>query len=443
MAFKVKSSKQKSWFVAKVAAAVLLVLLPKFELHAQLIFFTNNDAITISGYDGTNSEVVIPSMTNGLPVTTIGTNAFIGSAITKISLADSITSIEYQAFWGCFGLTNIVMPDSVTRIGNLAFYDCINLSDVTLGNNVKDIGFGAFDECYRIKGIVLPNSLTNLDDKTFWDCLNLTNISIPAGVMHIGTAAFFGCFNLMAIQVDKNNQAYDSVAGVLFDKGGTTLIEFPQGMRGDYQIPTGVTNVGAYAFGLSDLNSVLIPNSVQIISDYAFEGSGGFTTFTIPNSVTSIGNGAFDDCPWLNTITIGSGVKNIGDYAFAFNGMLVNVFFVGNATTNIGTNIFVNDSATVYYLPATTGWDMTFGGLPTQLWNPQIQTSDGSFGVLSNQFGFNIIGAANIPVVVEACTNVGDNWLPLQSVNLVSNSWYFVDAEWTNYPARFYRIRSP
>jgi hypothetical protein len=59
------------------------------------------------------------------------------------------------------------------------------------------------------------------------------------------------------------------------------------------------------------------------------------------------------------------------------------------------------------------------------LWNPQIQTGDGSFGVQNNQFGFNITGASNIPIAVEACTNLASPvWIPLQSLTLTNGLFY-------------------
>jgi len=85
-------------------------------------------------------------------------------------------------------------------------------------------------------------------------------------------------------------------------------------------------------------------------------------------------------------------------------------------------------------LPGTTGWSSPFDGFTALLWNPQAQTSDGLFGVQTNQFGFNITGTTNIPVMLEACTNLGGNWVPLQSVRLTNGSFYFSDPQWTNYP---------
>jgi hypothetical protein len=47
-------------------------------------------------------------------------------------------------------------------------------------------------------------------------------------------------------------------------------------------------------------------------------------------------------------------------------------------------------------------------------------------------------------VVVEACTNLANpDWQPVQTNLLATGSVYFSDPQWTNYPGRFYRLRSP
>jgi len=78
------------------------------------------------------------------------------------------------------------------------------------------------------------------------------------------------------------------------------------------------------------------------------------------------------------------------------------------------------------------------------LWFPKMQTSDASFGVKDNQFGFNINWASGMTVVVEASTNLADPiWFPVRTNTLNSGSRHFGDPEWTNYASRFYRLRSP
>lgn len=74
---------------------------------------------------------------------------------------------------------------------------------------------------------------------------------------------------------------------------------------------------------------------------------------------------------------------------------------------------------------------------------PQIQTS-ASFGVQTNQFGFNLTGYSNQVIIVEASTNLtGSNWVPVQTNTVGSGATFFSDTNWTNYPGRFYRLRSP
>jgi hypothetical protein len=78
------------------------------------------------------------------------------------------------------------------------------------------------------------------------------------------------------------------------------------------------------------------------------------------------------------------------------------------------------------------------------LWNPLIQASAASFGAQSNPFGFNISGTANIPIVVEACANLANPaWTPLQTLTVTNGLCSFSDPQWTNFPARYYRLSAP
>jgi hypothetical protein len=101
-------------------------------------------------------------------------------------------------------------------------------------------------------------------------------------------------------------------------------------------------------------------------------------------------------------------------------------------------------NATVYYLPGTTGWGATFCGRPTALWKPQVQTSDPSFGLRTNTYGFTILWANDKVVVVEACTDLAHPiWAAVGTNALSDGSAYFSDPGWMKSSARFYRLRSP
>jgi hypothetical protein len=73
---------------------------------------------------------------------------------------------------------------------------------------------------------------------------------------------------------------------------------------------------------------------------------------------------------------------------------------------------------------------------------PSIITTNGSLGFSNGLFGFNVSGSSSQTLVVEGSTNLL-NWTPLQTNVLGEALWYFSDPQWTNYPARLYRLRSP
>ena len=306
------------------------------QLRAQdFSYSTYNGTITITGYTGTNGEVVLPGTINGLPVTTIESNAFM-----------------WQQF-----ITNIVIADSVTTIGDYAFWGCENLGKATIGRSVTSIGNYAFS------GPHCSGPPT-------------TNVCI------------FGC------PLD------------------------------DITIPERVVKLGDYAFqGCSRLTNVMIGDSLAIIGAWAFSGCYNLTNLTIPDSLVEIRGYAFVD----------SGLKAI--------------HFKGNAPQADATVFGNYSNPIVYYLPGTTGWTTNFGGSLTAVWilpYPWILKNTLAFGVQSKTFGFTVSWATNLPVVIEACTDLSKpNWLTVATNPLDVGVFYFSDPSGSSYPRRFFRVRSP
>ena len=546
---------------ARLLPLLVLLTLPA-TVQAQFTFTTNNGALTVTGYTGTNAEMVIPETTNGLPVTNIEASAFRSKTnIARVMIPNSVSNIGWGAFYNCTSLTSITIPNSVITIGDAAFYRCTSLtnaevgnsvtnigsnafqycsslSNLVIGNSVTSIGDSAFGSCSGLTGVTIPDNVTNIGKFAFYDCLNMTNftignnvssigsagleycsslttLTIPASVTSIGVRAVFGCTSLSGITVDALNPFYKSVDGVLFNKNQTTLIQFPARKAGNYAItnsvtsisegafyncfglttmtiPNSVTSLGASAFAHCwNLQNLTLPTNLARIPQEAFFDCASLTSITIPDSVTDIGSRAFSDCRNLTSLAIGDSVSDIASYAFQYCTSLASVtipasltgygdyrygdyrydgpfsvlydrgiwndafyycpnltsfYFKGNAPGWSASQSVLSSAigAVVYYLPGTTGWGPTFRHLPTVLWNPHVQTSDANFGVRANRFGFNITGTANIPLVVEASTNSANPvWVPLQTCALTNGSIYFSDPAWTNYPARFYRLRSP
>jgi hypothetical protein len=247
----------------------------------------------------------------------------------------------------------------------------------------------------------IPTGVTQIADFAFSYSVGLTNILISETVTNLGRGGFRECPNLTDIVVAPANPMFSSHAGVLFNLTQDRLIEFPQGRSGDYIVPAGVTRIGGDAF-----------------------------TFT----------------PRLINVTLPSSVTNVSIHAFTGSTGLEGLYFSGNTPSLAGAplGLLGVESTTVYYLPRATGWSLTFGGCPTALWQPYVRINDDSFGVQTNGFGFNIDWANGMTVVIEASTNpTAPVWLPLQTNTLTADSLFFTDPDWTNHPARFYRVRRP
>lgn len=150
----------------------------------------DNTAVIVTNYkyNGAAADVTIPSRYQGKPVTTIGHAAFFNSAVTSVTIPDSVTSISDEAFINCPKLTNISIPNSVTYIG-----------------------FSAFSSCTSLKSITLPSSLSTIQSYAFYNCGNLKTIRIPVSVTSIGNNAFADCPSLMTVTYPGSKTQWDDI----------------------------------------------------------------------------------------------------------------------------------------------------------------------------------------------------------------------------------------
>jgi hypothetical protein len=356
-------------------AAGLLFALP-IVADAQYNCTTNNGRISITQYYGPGGAVIIPDTINGLPVTSIDSDAFYNCAsLTGVTITNGVTSIGVGAFYGCGGLTNVTLGKNVTNIGDYAFYYCTSLTAITVDasnsvyssvagvlfdkgqttliqcpagkagsytipGSVTNLGSGAFYYCSNLTGVTISNGLISIGTNTFQYCASLTNVAIPKSVAGIGSGVFSWCPSLAAITVDALNSFYSSADGVLFDKKQTTLIACPGARTGSYTISNGVASIGSSAFNsCRRLTGVTIPNGVTSIGSFAFNGCAGLAAVTIPNGVTSIESSAFNNCGAMTNVSISDSVTNIGSSAFNGCSNLASVA-IPNGVTSIGYSGF-------------------------------------------------------------------------------------------------------
>lgn len=218
------------------------------------------------------------------------------------------------------GLTEYTIPDGIKLIKESSFAHCEQLEFVTIPNSVTDIEFQAFEECKGLKGFTgkfastdgraliidndlsvfasadiasytIPDGVTKISATQFIAC-DLESITFPASVTEIGQFLFNGCKKL------------SEIGGALASDDGYCLIlnntirAYAQGNGlTEYTIPEGITAIGYCVFKYCNLTNIYLPNSLTEIGSYSFRWCEGLTSITIPANVTYIGEQAFAYCP--------------------------------------------------------------------------------------------------------------------------------------------------
>ena len=176
-------------------------------------FYFNPTTGTITKYAESDTVVVIPSKINGVTVETIGHAAFERSAVTSVTIPDSVTAILDRAFANCSQLTNISIPNSVTSIGFSAFEHCTSLKSITLPSSLNSISEALFSDCSQLTTIHIPDSVLSIQDYAFGNCIRLETIRIPVSVTSIGNLAFAGCPNSMTVTYPGSKTQWDKING--------------------------------------------------------------------------------------------------------------------------------------------------------------------------------------------------------------------------------------
>ena len=143
------------------------------------------------------------------------------SAIQKVEIGDSVTSIGGNMFYRCYSLSSITIPDSVTSIGSSAFYYCYSLSSITIPGSVTSIGSSAFYYCSSLSSITIPGSAKSINGSAFYSCYSLSSITIPDSVKSIGSNMFYNCYSLSSITIPHGvksigNSAFNNCSGVRY-----------------------------------------------------------------------------------------------------------------------------------------------------------------------------------------------------------------------------------
>ena len=227
-----------------------------------------------------------------------------------MSIPNSVTSIGSSAFYGCSGLTSVTIPNSVTYIGSGAFLGCSGLTSVTIPNSVTSISSSAFNGCSGLKSITWNAknypAFSSYSSNPFYNIkTQITEFIIGDDLTSIPAYMCYGMSNLKSVTIPNSvtsigSSAFNGCSGL--EKAIVPNINIKNWCSIVFSSST--DNPLYYAHHLysdenTEITKLVIPNDVTSIGSYAFSGCSGLTSVTIPNSVTSIGSSAFSSCSGL------------------------------------------------------------------------------------------------------------------------------------------------
>ncbi|MBR3988847.1 MAG: leucine-rich repeat protein [Clostridia bacterium] len=318
----------------------------------------------ITGYEGEAAELTIPETLDGATVTAIDDWAFEdNTAITSVTIPDTVESIESRAFFGCTALKSVNLPANLVSLGNGAFgktaiesvnipkslekadysYSshkytvngvelsvsegpfvlCDNLKTVTFESGAICVPSNIFRGCTGIDEITLPDTVTTIKSAAFKDCVNLKSIDVPDAVTKIEADAFSGCASLKDVKLSKSLTVLGNAA---FFGTPIETIEIPRALdEGDYSYSYHKYTVNGVEYSVTEgpfalcdnLKTITFEKGTTQIAENLFRGCTGLETITLPDTVTVIESSAFKECLNLKSIVVPDHVTKIETDAFS------------------------------------------------------------------------------------------------------------------------------
>ena len=329
--------------------------------------------VTTIGDDAFRTCKNLASITIGNSVTSIGDRAFSWCNDGIASIVVSSDNKTFDSRDGCnaiissqtntliVGCKNTIIPNSVTSIGYCAFLGCYGLTSITIPNSVTKIGDWAFTGCYDLQSVSISNSVTSIGDDAFYGYNKLTSITIPNSVTSIGSDAF-GLCELTSVTVNNTEPLFIDIS--TFNNRENTTLYVPYGCKAAYET----------AAVWKEFKEIVEMDPVTTITakSYTIEYGDDLPTFEFTSEGTTIEGTPTITCEATKT-------SPVGTYPI--------VIAKGSVTNSIDT--YVNGTLTITKAPLTiTAKDYTVkqcDNLPTFEVEYEGFKNDETYEVLSNQ----------------------------------------------------------
>lgn len=290
-------------------------ILPKYETTKN-----NDGTLTITGYNGIDTDIEIPSEINGKTVTIIGEHAF----------SDK-------------GLTSVIFPDTITTIGDFAFQSN-RLTAIDLPDHLLTIGAYSFASNVLEK-MVIPNSVIRINVGAF-DSNKLDRVEFGTGLIYIGDDAF----RKNKLSSAKMPDQLTTIGMKAFAENQLTSITFSDKLE----------YIGTSAFDSNKLEEVIIPESVETILDGSFNNNNLKEVYIYGKDTAIVSGMAFEDNP-DNLIIYGHAGSKAEEHAEMYDHTFIAFSTVHSVNEMEDIEVDVGTTATDIPLPTKVDIELADG----------------------------------------------------------------------------------
>lgn len=315
--------------------------------ESDFTYIENGDGtLTITKYNGSETDIVFPAEIDGKRVTKIGSGRYYDAVLPE-------------------HIMSVVVPEGIEVIDEFAF---VGYSG---GDGSSNPGH-RYDN-FLLRSVMLPESLRTIKSFSFWGGPDLTTIKIPKNVCHISNSVFCACYSMTSIEVDEENQYFSSEDGVLFDKNKTILMYYPSKKQdSEYTIPSTVKKIDPNAImDCRNLKKINILEGTEHIGINAFWGME-LETITIPSTLNridgtylsymsdtvviceeSVDQNLISEAKSVINYRIENGEAKITNYRGIQENIEIPTDINSSAVTSIGSGAFANTSIASIAIPDT------------------------------------------------------------------------------------------
>lgn len=246
--------------------------------------------------------------------------------VRTLEILEGSRTISDSLFYSCDSLEKLILPEGLVTIEKNAFQDCRNLSEVVFPSTLKTIGERAFVKC-AFASIVLPSTLETIEQGAFDDC-PITTVTAS------GDASY--------------SVAMSSAETWYVSEGTKEMLDFYPVVVSDnlreIVLPEGLERIGEMALYGTDIEEIIIPDTVREIGKEAFKDSSLLKSIAIPEGVSILGNGILSGCTSLISVELNAAITEIPESSFRGCTSLKDIIIPENIT-KIGSNAFYQCSS--------------------------------------------------------------------------------------------------